>query len=375
VKDEFLAMLGHELRNPLTPIVTALNLMDLRGGEAFRAERTIISRQVHHMLRLVDDLLDISRITRGEVLLQKQRIEVAQPIASAIETASPLFEQRSQNLTISVPANGLPVVVDPGRLSQAVANLLTNASKYTERGGSIAVTAGREERLVCIRVRDTGIGIEPEMLPKVFDLFVQAKRSIDRSQGGLGIGLTIVRNLVELNGGSVSAHSAGIGSGSEFVIRLPIELGAEPSLASSESSLVTEPASMNRLRVLVVDDNEDIASTLAAMLEALGCVTQVAHDGPSAIAAAASFDADLGLIDIGLPVMDGYAVARHFRRTRATSAMRLVAVTGYGQARDKSRSTEAGFDEHIVKPVELDVIRDILTRVQHTTECPEDRGS
>jgi signal transduction histidine kinase/GAF domain-containing protein/CheY-like chemotaxis protein len=365
-KDEFLAMLGHELRNPLTPIVTALDLMDLQGGEAFRAERTIISRQVRNVVRLVDDLLDISRITRGEVLLQKESIEVAQVIAGAVETVSPLFEQRSQELTISVPTDELPVVADPGRLSQAIANLLTNASRYTEPGGSVTITAARDERGVCIRVRDTGIGIDPTLLPKVFDPFVQAKRSIDRSQGGLGIGLTIVRNLVELNGGSVSAHSDGIGRGSEFVIRLPLGSGAEPSPASSESSRVTEPTSGRRWRALVVDDNVDIAGTLAEILEALGCVTHVAHDGPSAIAAAASFGADLALVDVGLPVMDGYAVARHFRRTAATAATHLVAVTGYGQATDKQQSVEAGFDEHLVKPVGLDTIRDLLTRVRRS---------
>jgi CheY-like chemotaxis protein len=362
-KDEFLAMLGHELRNPLAPIVTALNLMDLHGGEAFRSERTIISRQVRHVLRLVDDLLDISRITRGQVLLQKERIEIARPIASAIETASPLIEQRSQKLTVSVPADGLPVVGDPGRLSQAVANLLTNASKYTGPGGSIAIVAAREDRDVCIRVRDSGIGIEPEMLPKVFDLFVQAKRSIDRSQGGLGIGLAIVRNLVELNGGSVSAHSEGTGCGSEFVIRLPLD-SAAASLANEAPPI--EPARVKPRRVLVVDDNADIADGIAAVLEALGCVTRVAYDGPSAIAAAASFEADLALLDIGLPVMDGYQLAKHFRRTHATSVMRLVAVTGYGQASDQQQSIEAGFDEHVVKPVDVDILRDVLARARRT---------
>jgi signal transduction histidine kinase/GAF domain-containing protein/ActR/RegA family two-component response regulator len=363
-KDEFLAMLGHELRNPLTPIVTALNLMELKGGEAFRAERTTISRQVRHVLRLVDDLLDIARITRGEVLLQKEAVEVGQAIASAIETASPLFEQRSQALTIAVPASGLPVLVDPGRLSQAVANLLTNASKYTEPGGRITITAAREGHRVCVRVRDTGIGIEPHVLPKVFDPFVQAKRSIDRSEGGLGLGLTIARNLVDLNGGSITAHSDGVGCGSEFAIRLPLVRGAEPLLGPSEPPLVTAPASAYRWRVLVVDDNQDIADTLAAILEFLGCVTHVAYDGPSAIAAAARFEADLALVDIGLPVMDGYAVARHFRREPASAAMRLVAVTGYGQASDAQQALDAGFDEHIVKPVELATIRGVLARVR-----------
>jgi signal transduction histidine kinase/CheY-like chemotaxis protein/transcriptional regulator with GAF, ATPase, and Fis domain len=363
-KDDFLAMLGHELRNPLTPIKTALDLMDLKGGEAFRSERTTISRQVRHVVRLVDDLLDVSRITRGKVLLEKKRIEVAQVITTAIETASPLFEQRFQNLSISVPASGLPVVVDPERLSQAVANLLTNAAKYTEPRGSIAISAAREDGQVCVRVRDTGIGIDPELLPTVFDLFVQARPSIDRSQGGLGIGLTVVRKLVELQDGSVSAHSEGIGAGSEFVIRLPLASGAapEPPLAVAFSPAVTA-ASTRQVRVLVVDDNVDIADGLSATLTALGCVTRVANDGPSAITAAEGFDADLALLDIGLPVMDGYEVARRLRRTHATSAMQLVAVTGYGQITDKQKAMDAGFDDHIVKPFDLGIIRDILARL------------
>jgi signal transduction histidine kinase/ActR/RegA family two-component response regulator/transcriptional regulator with GAF, ATPase, and Fis domain len=362
VKDEFLAMLGHELRNPLTPIVTALNLMDLRGGEAFRSERTTILHQVRHVMRLVDDLLDVSRITSGKILLKKKRIEVAQAVSSAVETASPLFEQRSQNLTVSVPQDGLPVVVDPGRLSQAVANLLTNAAKYTGTGGDIAITAAREAGQVCIVVRDSGIGIDPKVLPKVFDPFVQAKRSIDRSQGGLGIGLTVVRKLVEIQDGSVTAFSAGIGRGSEFVIRLPLapSVDTETPLASARAP-VAQAAIAAPWRVLVVDDNEVIANGLAATLKALGCVTRIAHDGPSAIAAAKAFDADLALLDIGLPVMDGYEIARRFRRTKTTSAMRLVAVTGYGQTSDKQKAIEAGFDDHIVKPFQLDTIRDVLS--------------
>jgi signal transduction histidine kinase/GAF domain-containing protein/ActR/RegA family two-component response regulator len=364
VKDEFLAMLGHELRNPLTPIVTALDLMDLEGGEAFREERTIISRQVRHMGRLLNDLLDISRITRGEVLLQKERVEIAQVIANAIETASPLFEQRSQKLTVNVPHHGLPVVADPGRLAQVVVNLLTNAAKYTEPGGDVTITATREDRQVCIRVRDTGIGIEPEILPKVFDLFVQAQRSIDRSQGGLGLGLTIVRSLVDRNGGTVTAYSDGLGRGSEFVVRLPIETAVEPLLTSNQLARVAESEGGKRLRVLVVDDNTDLAHVLAKVLGILGCITHVSHDGPSAIAAAASFDAGLALVDIGLPVMDGYAVARHLRQAPATAAMRLVAVTGYGQAVDKQQALAAGFDEHIVKPIEVETLRDVLTRVR-----------
>jgi signal transduction histidine kinase len=364
VKDEFLAMLGHELRNPLTPIVTALDLMDLRGGEAFRGERTIISRQVRHMVRLVDDLLDIARVTRGKILLQKEPIEVAEAIASAIETTRPLFEQRAQQLTLSVPARGLRVVADRGRLSQAIANLLTNAAKYTEPRGRITVGAARQDGQVSIWVRDTGIGIDPEVLPTVFDLFVQSKRTLDRAQGGLGIGLTIARNLVELHDGAIAAHSDGIGQGSEFVIRLPALSGGEAGMDLDGDR--PGEGGAKPWRVLILDDNEEIADGLAALIEALGCITCVAYDGPSAIAAAERFVADLALIDIGLPVMDGYEVARQFRRAPATAHMRLVAVTGYGQSADERRSVEAGFDEHIVKPCGLDTLRDVLARIAST---------
>jgi signal transduction histidine kinase/GAF domain-containing protein len=362
-KDEFLAMLGHELRNPLTPIVAALDIMDLRGGDAFRAERTLISRQVRHVVRLVDDLLDISRITRGKIQLNVERVEVAHAIAGAIEIASPLIEQRSHKLTVEVPPDGLPVQADPGRLSQAVANLLTNAAKYTEPGGTITISAARDEQQVRIRVKDTGIGIDAALLPKLFDLFMQANTSLDRSQGGLGLGLTIARKLVELQGGSVSGQSAGIGHGSEFVICLPLHFDAEAAPPESEPSQAAHPVSAGARRVLIVDDNADIADTLAVALNLLGCVTRVAYDAPSAIAAAATFEADLAILDIGLPVTNGYELARQFRSGKSTASMRLVALTGYGQKTDKQRAMEAGFDEHIAKPFELATIRDLLSRL------------
>jgi signal transduction histidine kinase/CheY-like chemotaxis protein len=365
LKDEFLAMLGHELRNPLTPIVTALDLMNLHGGEAFRAERNTISHQVRHVVRLVDDLLDVSRVTRGKIQLQREVLEATGAIASAIETTSPLFEQRSQRLTVTVPESGLLLFADQGRLSQAISNLLTNASKYTEPHGAIWLTACQENGEVAIRVRDTGIGIAPEALPTVFDLFVQAAGSIDRSNGGLGIGLTVVRSLVELHGGTVSAESKGIGHGSEFVIRLPRATSVEAKRAPvAEAPLPRKTAGARSRRVLLVDDNPDIAHALAQILEALGCVTRVAYDGPSAISAAASFEPELALLDIGLPVMDGYELARRLRRMAATSTTRLVAVTGYGQLSDRQRSHEAGFDEHIVKPFALDTIQEILARLE-----------
>jgi signal transduction histidine kinase len=361
-KDEFLAMLGHELRNPLMPIVTALNIMELQGGEVFRSERTIISGQVRHVVRLVDDLLDISRITRGQILLEKVRVEIAQPIARAIEATTPLFEQRNQHLYVTIGGVGMPVVADPERICQAVTNLLTNASKFTQPGGNITISAERVQQDVCIRVRDTGIGIEPELLPKVFEPFVQGQRSIDRSSGGLGIGLAIVRNLVELHGGSVAARSPGVGRGTEVEIRLPLATGSAPVVAPNASAA----PDVYPWRVLAVDDNRLIADGLAVLLRALGCVTQVAYDGPSAVAAAASFHPDLALVDIGLPLLDGYEVARQLRASSATAATRLVAVTGYGQPGDKQKSVEAGFDEHLVKPVELATMREVLNRLRRT---------
>jgi signal transduction histidine kinase/ActR/RegA family two-component response regulator len=360
VKDEFLAMLGHELRNPLSPIVTALELMNLQGVEAFVRERAIISRQVQQVIRLVDDLLDVSRITRGKIELQKQRVETAQVIAKAVEMASPILEERSQKLSLTAPPRGLPLAADPGRLAQAVANLLINAAKYTEAGSTIVLTTAVEGAEVAVRVKDPGMGIAPEMLSKIFDLFVQAKGALDRAQGGLGIGLTVVRNLVELHGGSVSAHSAGPGRGSEFVMRLP--LADEPANPPRPVPPLADerPARVEPRRILIVDDNADAAQLLSEALEACGCTTRVAHDGPSALTVAERFKPEVALLDIGLPGMDGYELARQFQRMEATAATRLVAITGYGQPSDRKKSNDVGFHEHVVKPVGLDVLREIL---------------
>ena len=357
-------MLGHELRNPLAPILTALDLMDLRGGGAFAEERTTISRQVRHVVRLVDDLLDVSRITSGNIQLRKERIEVSEVIAEAVEMASPLFEERFQNVTISAPARGLRVIADRGRLSQAIANLLTNASKYTEPRGKIDLTARIDGVEVVVSVRDSGIGIASETLPNIFNLFVQEKGSLDRAKGGLGIGLTVVRSLVGLHGGSVRAQSAGLGQGSEFVIRLPLRLDhpAEPGQPAALSHGGRREHAPPR-RVLIVDDNADAARMLSALLETFGYATQVAIDGPSALAVAPRFRPDVALLDIGLPVMDGYELARRLRRTEFAAATRLVAITGYGQASDRRNSRDAGFEEHLVKPVNVDVLLKVLRRL------------
>jgi signal transduction histidine kinase/PAS domain-containing protein len=358
LKDEFLAMLGHELRNPLSPILTALDLMNLRGTDAFAHERTIIARQVQHVVQLVDDLLDVSRIIRGKIHLQKAPVDLAQVIAKAVEMASPILERRSQRLSVQAPA-GLTLFADEGRLAQAIANLLTNAAKYTEPDGAIAIIVETEPGHVRICVSDSGIGIAPELLPKIFDLFVQAQGSLDRAGGGLGLGLTIVRNMVELHGGSVAAHSDGLGRGSEFVIRLPLD-EERPTEPVTFGPLPTLQTPFAPRRVLVVDDNADAAHLLATALEVLGCATQIAHDGPSAIAAAESFEPELALLDIGLPVMDGYELARRFRAMKSTVRTRLVAITGYGQDTDRDRSRDAGFDEHLVKPVALETIRALV---------------
>ncbi len=361
-KDEFLAMLGHELRNPLSPMLTALELMKLRGGEAHQRERTIVERQVQHLVRLVDDLLDVSRITRGKVALKRRPVELHEVVASALEMASPLLESRRHRLVTSVPRAGLLVEADPHRLAQVFANLLMNSAKYTEPGGTVEVRGDREASQVVLRVRDSGMGIAPDLLPRVFDLFVQAHSALDRSQGGLGLGLTIVRTLVQMHGGVVRVASAGQGKGSEFTVELPaldasalVPRPPPPTTAPRGSLAVAQ-------RVLGVDDNVDAAEALGEALSALGYSTATAFDGPGALDAAAKEPPQVAFLDIGLPVMDGYELARRLRELLGPS-VKLVALTGYGQDHDRARSLDAGFDEHLVKPVELARIEALLHRV------------
>jgi signal transduction histidine kinase/ActR/RegA family two-component response regulator len=357
-KDEFLAMLGHELRNPLSPIVTALELMKLKPGRDTSDERKIIERQVRHLVRLVDDLLDVAKITRGKVELKKESVEVSDVLDKAIEIASHLFEQRRHRLTIDVPKQGLLWTGDPVRLAQSVANLLTNAARYTNPGGHVQLSAAREADELVIRVVDDGVGISADMLPHVFDLFVQGKRSSDRAEGGLGIGLALVKNLVSLHGGFVTAYSAGIGRGSEFVIHLPLlEPGrqSEPPRGMNLSQL----ASVRR-RVLVVDDNQDSAELLRTMLRMAGHDVTIAHDPLAALALAARFAPEIAVLDIGLPVMDGYELAARLRQLPETAKCKLVAVTGYGQSEDRSRSERAGFATHLVKPIDIERLLQIL---------------
>ena len=359
-KDEFLAMLGHELRNPLAPMLTALQLMRLRGESVFEKERTVIERQARHLVRLVDDLLDVSRIARGKIELRTEPVEIGDIVAKAIEMASPLFELRDQQLVADVPAAGLVVAADPARLAQVVANLLTNAGKYTEKGGRIEIEAGREGENARIAVTDTGIGISAEMLPFVFDMFAQERQALDRSQGGLGLGLTIARSLVELHGGTIEARSDGPEKGSQFVLRVPLSAALPAAAARAERQVALVSSSADRRRILVVDDNEDAAHTLADLLSRLGHTLRVAHDGPSAIRLLDEFTPEVALIDLGLPVMDGYELAAFLRPHPALGNLKLVAVTGYGQAVDRALTRAAGFDAHLVKPVELDVLEPIV---------------
>jgi signal transduction histidine kinase/CheY-like chemotaxis protein len=360
-KDEFLAMLGHELRNPLSPIVTALQLMKLRGDATTTREQQVIERQVEHLVRLVDDLLDISKITRGKVELRREIVEIAEVIAKAVEMASMLFEQRSHLLSIDVPRKDLLWEGDPVRLAQVVANLLTNAARYTPRGGDIKLFAGRVGSEIVIRVRDNGMGISAEMLPRIFDLFVQGKQSADRAEGGLGIGLTLVKTLVSLHGGSVVATSPGLGGGSEFVIRLPAAPAAAVGISAAHNGAPPRftPAEATR-RVLLVDDNLDAADLLAEALREAGHQVEVANDPVVALEAAARFHPEVAILDIGLPVMDGYELAARLQALPALASCRLIALTGYGQDHDRARSRSGGFECHLVKPVDLDKLMSLV---------------
>jgi signal transduction histidine kinase/ActR/RegA family two-component response regulator len=353
-KDEFLAMLGHELRNPLSPILTAVQLMKLRADPASAKEQSVIERQVNHLIHLVDDLLDISRITRGMVQLDKKPTKLAALISRAVEIASPLLEERRHRLELSLPREDIWLEADELRLCQALTNLLTNAAKYTHPGGTIHVTAERGDGdTVAIRVKDTGIGMAADLVPRVFDLFVQGARTSDRRQGGLGIGLALVRNLVAMHGGEVAAASDGPGRGSEFTIRLPaIKINSDAPGKPTRERALRERLKITPRRILVVDDNQDAASLLGEMLEQVGHEVHVANDGPRALEALARFEPDVAILDIGLPVMDGYELAGALRE-RLGPSLRLMAVTGYGQEQDRARAERAGFDAHFVKPVAL----------------------
>jgi PAS domain S-box-containing protein len=362
-KDEFLALLAHELRNPLAPIRNGVEIMKMigLGDPQLQQLRDMLERQVLHMSRLVDDLLDVSRITRGKITLRKEPMDLAAVVARAVETSRPLIDARRHELAVTLPPEPLRVQADPTRLAQVFANLLNNAAKYTQEGGRIGLTAARTGTEVEVRVRDSGIGIAPEMLPRVFDLFAQADQSLEHSDGGLGIGLTLVRTLVEMHGGTVQAFSEGPARGSEFVVRLP--LLAEPLLGGqARAGTREERQAASARRVLVVDDNQDTALSLGLLLQLQGHEVFAAHDGPGALQAAQDYRPDAVLLDIGLPGMDGYEVARRIRLLPELERVLLVAMTGYGQEEDKRRSQAAGFNAHLVKPADLDALKVLLTR-------------
>jgi signal transduction histidine kinase len=362
-KDEFLATLAHELRNPLAPLRNSLHVLKLTKGRDPEPDKIheMMSRQVSHMVRLVDDLMEVSRITRGKVEIRREPVTLAEIVRSAVETSRPLIEAAGHQLFITLPDEPLILQADAVRLAQVVTNLLNNAAKYTERDGRISLTAHREEAGVVISVRDNGIGLPPEMLPRVFDLFQQVEQGYSRSQGGLGIGLTLARSLVEMHGGSIEARSDGVGRGSEFVIRLPlsaVELEGHHRIRRDDGEVVVGPH-----RVLVVDDNRDAADSLSLLLRNLGAEVLTARDGPTALEAFGRFRPTVMVLDIGMPGMDGYELARRARQHPEGSAVTLIALTGWGQANDHRRSMEAGIDHHLIKPLDLAALEEVLASV------------
>ena len=359
-KDEFLATLAHELRNPLAPLRNGLQVMKLARGndEALEQARGMMERQLHILVSLVDDLLDVSRISRGQIAIHKQRIDIAAVIDSAFEISEPLLRQGGHEFTVTLPPRQVFVHADKVRLAQAVGNLLSNAAKYTEPGGKVSLIAELDGGDVLIKVKDTGIGIPTYMLTRIFDMFTQVDTSIERAQGGLGIGLTIVKRLVEMHGGTIVAHSAGHGMGSEFVVRLPAAVSATDE-AQSEGEATTAVRAVQH-RILVVDDNREAARTLSLMLQLMGNNTCNAYDGAEALQVAEYFKPDIILMDIGMPRLDGYQAARLVREQSWGKGVALVAVTGWGQDVDRKASQESGFDYHLVKPVEPRDLENLL---------------
>jgi signal transduction histidine kinase/CheY-like chemotaxis protein len=356
-KDEFLAMLGHELRNPLAPIVNALELMRQRTGSGHVEERLIIERQVTHLSRLVDDLLDVSRITKGKVKLKPEPLDLETVVAWALEQTRPVLEEREHAVELERPPEPLIVRGDSVRLAQVFCNLLTNAAKFTPADGRIAIAMSSSGEMACVEVKDTGKGLSPDLLPRIFDLFVQGEQSSESHSGGLGLGLAIVKNLVHMHGGTVSAQSDGPGKGASFTIRLPIARGLPmpaPDAGAPAPDGQAAASTGKSSRILLVDDNHDAATTLAALLRETGFEVRIAADGKSALAAMDAFRPELAILDIGLPDMDGYELARALIAIAGESRLKLVALTGYGGEADRSRALASQFDEHLVKPVSFE---------------------
>ncbi|MDB6090232.1 MAG: hypothetical protein JWN85_3016, partial [Gammaproteobacteria bacterium] len=387
-KDEFLAMLAHELRNPLAPIHNAIQLMRRKPfvDPQLTWSRDVIERQLAHLTRLVDDLLDVSRITRGKINLNKQVIELATLVARTVETVQPLIDERKHTLTIAIPEEMLAVLGDPTRLTQALGNVLSNAAKYTDGGGRITISAAQIGTEIEIRVRDTGIGIPAELMPMIFKLFTQLDRTYGPAQSGLGIGLALVQRLVEMHGGSVSAHSDGPGRGSEFTIRLPRYTGegvgstqkmrpSNPSTLLEQSMTNAEASTRTQRRILVADDNNDALESLATLLELSGHEVYTAPNGAAALETAEQQRPEVALLDIGMPKLDGYEVARRIRAQPWGQRITLVALTGWGQDSDRRRSQEAGFDSHLVKPLDLDKLTDLLAELPASVASAPTKGT
>jgi signal transduction histidine kinase len=369
-KDEFLAMLAHELRNPLAPILNALQLMRMKPSEPQSLwAQEVIQRQLASLTRLVDDLLDVSRITRGKITLTREPVELSTLITRAVETIEPLIRERDQQLLLQVPPEPLRVSGDPTRLTQALGNVLGNAAKYTDRGGRIELRCARQGTDVEIRVRDNGIGIPAELLPRIFDLFTQLDRRSGHSSSGLGIGLALVRRLVEMHGGTISAHSAGAGAGSEFTLRLPLLADAGTCAAEPVDLPGSDEPAVAR-RILLADDNADALESLATVLRLRGHQVYSAPNGAIALETAARHMPEVALLDIGMPLLDGYEVARRIRAQEWGKAVTLVALTGWGQESDRRRSQEAGFDTHLVKPLDLEKLTTLLAQLPAQASAP-----
>jgi CheY-like chemotaxis protein len=355
-KDEFLAMLAHELRNPLSPIFTAAEVLSRTVSQEPHAKGAIatIKRQATQLTRLVDDLLDVSRITQGRIELKRETLELSSVIALAVETVEPLLREKHHEVSITAGYETLYVNGDFARLVQCIVNVLTNAAKYTDPAGGIRIETRTDGTHAFIGLSDTGVGMSPELLPRIFDLFVQSERTLDRAQGGLGIGLSVVKKLLQMHGGEIEARSGGIGKGSTFEIKLP---RVRPPGASSGSA---EPQRVSSCRIFIVDDNVDAADSLAELLRIEGHEAQAVHSPAAAIELIDAFHPDVALLDIGLPEMDGFELVRRLRQRPALGAVKFVALTGYGQIEDRRRVRESGFDDHLIKPIDLDALDRIL---------------
>ncbi len=366
-KDEFLATLAHELRNPLAPIRNAIHVLQMDAGEAHWGPRDlamleIAERQAQHLNRLVDDLLEVSRITRGKIELKKQRIDLADVLRNALETARPSIERGRHKLEIALPTEPVMVNGDPVRLAQLFTNLLNNAAKYTDPGGTISLTAEAKDGAAVVVVRDNGVGIPGDMLPHVFDLFTQVDRTLGRAQGGIGVGLALVRRIAEMHGGAVEARSDGLGKGSAFTIRLPVSVDDAVGEPAEAAPIARPDAVTPRRRILVIDDERDVADSLVALLESLGASVRVAYGGAEGLAALANFRPELIFLDIGMPGLDGYETARRIRAEPEGRAATLVALTGWGPDQIQDRAREAGFDAQLTKPASLAALRELLMR-------------